>query len=378
MLFPLSNTMALISVIGLLAALGFWVDHTSLGKKIPGVIITLLAALLLANIGVIPHRSEVYDTVWRVIVPLAIPMLLMGSDLRAVSRQIGNMLAPFSCAVVATIVGALFALLLIDLGEHSGQLAAIFTATYIGGSLNFVAVSKAVGLEDGALLASAMAVDTLAGTFFLAVLIVLPASPLLRKWLIAPEACYQTAQGQAATPEDLRPPLSAALQIVVLIALSAFICGLAQWLAEVLGVANLDMLFMTLFSVAFATLCPGFAARLQLAPELGMAFMFAFFVVISASANVTGIIQAAPMMLLFVSVILISHIVLMAAFARLFGFDMARLIIASNACVLGPPAAAAVAAGRGWHGLISPGLVCGILGYIVANFLGVLLYRLLL
>jgi uncharacterized membrane protein len=65
------------------------------------------------------------------------------------------------------------------------------------------------------------------------------------------------------------------------------------------------------------------------------------------------------------------HLVLIVVLGRLFRLDLAEVMIASNACILGPAPAAALAAGKGWRKLIAPGILVGLFGYAIATFLGV-------
>ncbi len=59
--------------------------------------------------------------------------------------------------------------------------------------------------------------------------------------------------------------------------------------------------------------------------------------------------------------------------SRFFKLDLAEVIIASNACAGGPTTAAALAASKGWRSLVTPAVMCGVFGYVVANFVGVFL-----
>ena len=62
---------------------------------------------------------------------------------------------------------------------------------------------------------------------------------------------------------------------------------------------------------------------------------------------------------------------------KLLKIDLAEALVASNACIMGPATAAAIAAGQGWRSLVTPGLLVGVLGYVIANFLGVAVTELL-
>ena len=76
-------------------------------SKISGAIITLVIAIALVNLGVIPSEAPVFDDfVWGYAVPLAIPLLLLQTDLRRMHREAGRFLAIFLIGAVGTVVGA--------------------------------------------------------------------------------------------------------------------------------------------------------------------------------------------------------------------------------------------------------------------------------
>ena len=74
---------------------------------------------------------------------------------------------------------------------------------------------------------------------------------------------------------------------------------------------------------------------------------------------------------LFCGVVVAGHALTVFGIGRLLGFSGPVIIVASNACLLGPPTAAGLAASNGWSGLVAPAILCGIFGYAIANFLGV-------
>ena len=102
-----------------------------------------------------------------------------------------------------------------------------------------------------------------------------------------------------------------------------------------------------------------------------------FFATIAAGADVAVMIDAGLMVFIYACFIIITHLIVIVLGAKLFKMDLAEIVIASLACIGGPVAPAAIAASRGWRELVTPGLMVGILGYAIANFMGVGLASLL-
>jgi uncharacterized membrane protein len=105
--------------------------------------------------------------------------------------------------------------------------------------------------------------------------------------------------------------------------------------------------------------------------------MYIFFATIGAGADVAVMIDAGVMIFVYASFIVLTHITVIVLGAKLFKMDLAEVVVASLACIGGPVAPAAISASRGWRTLVTPGLMVGILGYAIANFIGVGLARLL-
>ncbi|MBM4130612.1 DUF819 family protein [bacterium] len=96
-----------------------------------------------------------------------------------------------------------------------------------------------------------------------------------------------------------------------------------------------------------------------------------FFAVIGASANIGMVLKAGPELFGFAAVILLVHLLFLLVAGALLRLDLFELIIASNANIGGPTTAAARAVARRWETLVLPAVLCGTLGYAVANFIGV-------
>ena len=364
------NSFAMAAVVMAGAAFAFWAERQRWGRQASGPVWAILFGLALSNFGVIPASAPVFTMVSDILVPAAIPLLLFKANLGRIFSEAGPMLTAFFIGVAGATAGAILGYAVLPLGENEAQLAGVFTATYTGGSMNFVAVAKAVGFDDSSQYAAAMAADNLVGTPYLLVLVLIPAIAWVRRWF--PSAIIAEAEkaGQAEH-QDLDHGAINLLHMSGGLALSLLICALGYGVAELLGVGRYGILFITALAVALANLMPERLARLEGDFALGTFFMYLFFVTIGASAKLLALAGDALVLVPFAVIIVATHLVVLMAGTRLLKIDLAEALVASNACIMGPATAAAIAAGQGWRHLVTPGLLIGVLGYVIANFLGV-------
>ena len=160
-LISADQTWLLLAILLTAAAVGLWADRQRWGSRISGAVVSILITFVLTNTGIVPVAAPLYDQVWGIAVPLAIPLLLLRADLRRIASEAGPMLLAFLIGAIGTVAGVLLMRHVLDLGTLDAQLSAVFAATYIGGSMNFAATAQAVELTDGAVLSAAVAADNL-------------------------------------------------------------------------------------------------------------------------------------------------------------------------------------------------------------------------
>lgn len=366
------ETFAIGAALTAIVAASIWCEGTRWGRPVGAPLLILLFAMLLANAGVMPHSADAYDSLAGLLVPLAIPMLLFRADLRRVVREAGPMLLTFLIAATVTIAGAFVGSSIVDLGELEGEIAGALTASYIGGSLNFVATAEAVGIRDSETYLVALTADAVGAVVFLSALMMLPAFAVVRRAMPSrfigveadPTTVDATQNAESNTPFNLG-------HVVNGIALSLIVCALGHILATTLNAEHLFILIITALGLTVANLAKPLIARVSSEFEVGTLFMYIFFAIIGAGADITEIVGPAFPMLMFILVMVAVHIGLMLVIGRLLKLDLAEVMIASNACILGPAPAAALAASKGWRPLVTPGMLVGLFGYAIATFIGV-------
>ena len=364
------NLFAMTAVLLAGAAFAFWAENQRWGRQASGPVWAILFGLVLSNFGLIPASAPAFSMVSDLLVPAAIPLLLFKADIRRILAEAGPMLIAFFIGVAGATAGAITGFYPLRLGEQAPELAGVFTATYTGGSMNFVAVSKAVGFDASSQYAAAMAADNLVGTPYLLVLVMIPALAWVRRWFPS-EIMDQARREEQTHQADLEHDPLNLLHMSVGLTLSLAICAVGYWVAGLLGVSRFGILFITALAVLIANLAPSRMAKLQGDFALGTFFMYLFFVTIGASANLLALAGDAMVLVPFAIIIIASHLLFLMVGTKLFKIDLAEALVASNACIMGPATAAAIAAGQGWRHLVTPGVLVGVLGYVIANFLGV-------
>lgn len=364
------STFALAAALLACVAAGFWAERQPWGQKVGGPLIVLFLGMALSNLGLIPHSSPLYGQIAGLLVPLAIPLLMLRADLRRVLRDAGPLLLVFCLAASFTLVGGLVAAQLVDLGPDGPEIAGTLVASYIGGSLNFVATASAVGLDDPSLYTSAMSADAVGAVFFLLALMSLPAFALARRAMPSRYPLDGVAEtggeGERGGGEAFRLD-----RIASGLALSFLICAIAGLLASWVAMDSLFILAVTLLSLLVANTGGRLVAHVQYDFEIGTLLMYVFFASIGAAADIALVLGTAMPLLGFILLVVLVHLALMLVAGRLLRLDLAEVMIASNACILGPAPAAALAASRGWRALVTPGMLVGLFGYSIATFLGV-------
>lgn len=395
------DTWGLLGVMCVSVALAIFLEQKyRWAARISGSVIALILAMVMANIGILPIQSVLYDDiVWGVIVPMGIPLLLLQCDIRRIWKEAGRMLTIFLIGAVGTVAGAFLAyyLLRVPFGDAQGlaKVAAMMTGSYIGGSVNFTALANA--FHAGGLTASATVADNLLMACYFFVLIAFAGMRFFRRQFRHPhidEVESGASGGDAAKTQAAafwsRKDISlkdVAMNIafaVVVVWVSNLIAGLFSPFA-VDGVVNsfreglLDFVgkflgsqyvWITTLSVIAATFFSGTVEKLHGSQEIGTYLIYLFLFVIGVPANIYTVLTEAPLFLVLTFLMVVVNMLFCFIGARLLKFDLEDAIIASNANIGGPTTAAGMAVSQGWSRLVGPAMLVGVLGYVIGNYAG--------
>jgi uncharacterized membrane protein len=362
------NIFALGAILFGVAWLAFWIDTHPIGRKTSGVIWALGIAMLLSNTGVIPYSSPAYDLVGGSLVPLAIPLLLLKGDLRRIFRESGGVMISFCIASAATVAGAIIGFFLLDLGEIGPKVAGVYAGGWTGGAVNFLAVSKAVEMTPQEF-SVAISASSMVSISALMILIAIPSIKLIVR--LVPTTFETSATLEKIEESENGGPRLRLTHISGALALSFVICAVSQAFAEWLDMTHYSILFITVLTILVANTFPKAMDKLEGEFEIGMLLMYLFFVAVGAGTDAISFIASAFHLFVYGMMIIFIHLALVLLGARLLKIDLAEAIVASAAALVGPAVTAAIATSKGWKHLVTPGIMCGIFGYVIGTFIGV-------
>lgn len=371
---PLQSPLAIATLLVASVGLALWLcDRYRWAARISALVLILLFTATASNLGWIPNQSPIYDSVSSFCVPFAVALVLFGVRLRDLLSLRASLLVAFAIASVASLAGVVCASLGLaswlnaSIGPEHWKLAGPYAGTYVGGSMNFFAMWKGLEIERPDLFAAANAVDNLT---ILPLMLVWTSAP---GWLASffPVASWE-GKDEAQASETQAPTAFRPTDLALLVAMAIGVMAVSEWITSH-WIAPVFPQVPSILMVTTLALLVGqlpFLRRLQGAWDLGYLAFYFFFAAVGAGIDLMGAIELSPILFAYVAIVFVVHMLVLFGVGRLFGLDLGLLVIASTATKGGPTLVPSVAKAHGWTALVLPGILLGLLGYALGNYLG--------
>jgi uncharacterized membrane protein len=377
----MSDPLFILAVLCTAAAVSEWLGSHGVGRRIGGILIVIALAAVLANIGVIPSASNappLYGQLLTVGAPVCIFLLLLDVHLASLRLAGGKMLGAFLIGSAGTLIGVVGAFWLTGardwLGKFAAPIGGMYTATYIGGSANFNAVAINYGvMNEATLFAGANAVDNVVTAVWMAALLILPRA--VHALLRTQHAVSNVEESASENSLNARPITLGSLTTLLALAFSAYWLSLAlsAWSSQALGFRVPAILILTTLALAMAQLPQ--VQRLGGANMIGTYGAYLFLAVIGAYCDLAELAklgELAALLLLFVSLAVLIHGVIVFGAGALLRLPPEMMAIASCANIGGPTTVMPTARSLGRMDLLLPGILVGSLGNAIGTYVGFL------
>ncbi len=364
-------------------------DKIKVLGKIGPIILSYALGLIIGNLGLIPKDViSIQNTIVLVSVPLALPMLLFSLDARYFFSVAGRTFLSLILALIALIIALYSGYLLFGHKIPNGwKVFGLLVGLYTGGTPNLASIKTALDVDPNVYLATHTS-DTIIGALFLLYFLTFAKRHLLRilpRFSFGKAAKKEASLGEKAVDaaekfddspkayhdllkkENLRD-LLIAFGITLLIVLISLGIGL------LFPPAYFDA--VVILSISTLAILASFIKKinkLHKSFQAGMYLILVFSFTVATLGKFREIVTVSPDVFYYVAWTVIMSFVFHVLLSMIFRVDTDTTIIVTTALTMSPPFVPVVAQALRNKYIIISGLIIGIIGYAIGNYLGVLL-----
>ncbi|MFW5712959.1 MAG: DUF819 domain-containing protein [Spirochaetota bacterium] len=348
-------------------------DHLS---KLGAIVITYAVGLVIGNVGVLPEGiGPLQNQLASYTVLVALPLIFFSLNLtqwRTLARR--TVLSLISALVAVSIGTAItFFIFRFITGPETWKIAGMLVGVYTGGTPNLAAVGTALNVSSLTYVA-VHGSDVVVSSFIL--LLLITAFPKLFRKILPPFESNDAHDGNYHTITPYFTGYSRREIIDIFkalgLALVIFAAG-GSFTLFLPDTAALPAAILTITTLGVG--CSSFPAvrRMKNSFQLGYYLILIFSLTVSSMANVQSLVLSAPMILLYVALLLALVSGIHLLFSAVFRIDVDTHIITSTAFIFSPPFVPVVAAALRNKQVIVSGILTGVTGWVIGNYLGVAL-----
>ncbi|MEM0953185.1 MAG: DUF819 family protein [Pseudomonadota bacterium] len=343
----------------------------------PPVIWLYFVPMFLSTAGVVPAEHPLYSTMAKFLLPIALILLTLSTDLKAISSVGPQALLALAAGALGVSLGCLivFVLLQSSLPDNAWQGLSLLSATWIGGSANLVAMQQSLN-ADPVLVGFIVVVDSIIAYSWLGLVVALSAQQRrINRWLKADDAILERVEGALRASEGQTRSVTT-LSLSIMLGGALIIAYLARQVGEALpAIGSPPIITATtwaiLITVTLGLLLSGSsvgrAAREYRAAEYAYASMFLLFTSVGAQADLRAVTEA-PVFLVAGILVMAIHVSILLGVCRWLRLPAFFFAVGSTANI-GGATSASITATAFRPSLTTVGALLGIAGYIVGVYL---------
>ena len=356
-------------------------------RRLGPVLSLYILGVVVANVGIFPSDPEAHksflafqESVSEILVPLALPMMLFGCNFKNFS--VGKSLSAFVVGVlsVAAIVVASYMMFADKLGAEAPKMAASLVGQYTGGAANLASVKQMVGLstENFVMLSTC----NLIVSFFYLMFLMGGGVTMARKIVGRKSYVVQEVEVNDENPYRDFAKRESIVQLLKVLGVSLVVMGISVGVGTVVGGESGISMVALILTITTLSLLMTMSKKVRSwdkSYDAGMYLIYVFCLVMATMADLSSINwQQSLFVLLFQAVIVFGSLFMTILFARPLGVDADTAVITSNTLVNSPVCVPMIAATMKNRDVVVVGITNGLAGYAVGNYLGYLIFQLLM
>jgi len=367
-----TGTISQLAFFLLMPAAALWLEkHVRVVAVMGSVALCYIIGIVVGNTPGVAVDSRLAIDLSTAAVALAIPLLLFSLDFFGWLRQAPRTLLAFLWVVVAVCAAsAIAAPIFSEHIEDGAKIAGMLVGVYTGGTPNLAAVGKALGVSNETFVA-VNAADVLVSSPYYLFLITLGPRVFGR---LLPAPAPEQAAPEVEQSAETRPA-----QLLIGVTLAIVCVGLGVG-ASKLSPAGIPEEAVAILGITTAAIAFSFHPRVRALEgtfEAGNYILLIFCVSIGTIADLGEVIRSSGWIVAYVATVIFTSLTIHVALCRLSGIDRDTTVITSTAALFGPAFIGPVSVRLGNRAVFVSGLMSGLVGYAVGNYLGLLIAWLL-
>ncbi|MCY1722435.1 DUF819 family protein [Prolixibacteraceae bacterium Z1-6] len=357
----------------------------SILKKIGAVLICYGVGLIIGNMDVLPDGAGAYQNLLtEITIPLALPLILFSIDVKSWFKMARSALMAFLTGLVSVLIVIVAGFFLFRGSiEDTWQVAGMLVGVYTGGTPNMAAMKTALDVSQE-LYIMTHTYDLTLGAIYLVFILSIGQKVFL--WFLPaykPLKAQNNSTGDMNMEEEFESydgmlkkktlvPLLGAFGLSIAILGTSYAISLL--VPKDYSTAAI-ILLITSFGIGFSFV-PKIKA-IKKTFQLGMYLILIFSLTVASMADISKLSNISFSLFYYVALAVYGSHIIHIILARFFKIDADTVIISTSALICSPPFVPVVAGALKNREVILTGLVVGIAGYAVGNYLGVIIAYLL-
>ena len=364
----------IITLIGLIHYLKSISALKKVFKYAPPIIWIYFLPMLSSGIGIIPTDSSLYSWTSKYLLPPALILLLLSSNVKILSTLGSKAIGTMLFGTLGIVLGGPISLLIFGsfLPEDAWMGLAALSGSWIGGSANMVAIGKSIGTSDN-LFGNMIVIDTVVGYGWMGIVILISGhQKRIDKWNNADTRIIDELNIKMNTEDLKRPTSFNDLLTIVVVSLffglfSLELGKLIPDLGKVITSFGWTIILVSLIGISLS-----FTRLSELnnagASHVGNLFLYILLGTIGAKANITQIADL-PYYIAVGVIWIFIHAIILFFGGRLLKAPM-FLIATSSQANIGGVVSAPIIATVYKKSLAPVGLLMGVIGNIIGIYAG--------
>ncbi|MFC2137325.1 DUF819 domain-containing protein [Bacteroidota bacterium] len=354
--------------------------HYTIVKKVGAVMACYGLGIILGNMGILPEGVEKYQIkLTEVTIPLALPLILFSLNVRKWFSMAGeamlSLVIGLSTVIIMVVVGYyLFG----DQIENSWKISGMLIGIYTGGTPNMAAIKTALGV-DHEIYIMTHTYEVFLGSIYLIFIftigqrVFLLFLPPFKKAEVDPSKMDSKLEDEYGSYDGILKKRTF-FPLLIAFIISALIVVISYFASKIFPKdfqTAAIILLITTFGIALSFVPK--INKIKKTYQGGMYIILIFCLVVASMADIKQLVNISFSLFWFVGIAMFGSHILHALIAKIFKIDADTVIISGSALICSPPFVPVVAGAIKNREVILTGLVVGIAGYAVGNYLGVLI-----